>query len=100
MKTHWFYILLSLADRSRHGSGIVRDVLDLTGGDLRLWPATLYGSLEELSERGWIEELDDAPEGESERKRFYRLTGTGRQALEEEAARLAGVAVVARERLA
>ncbi|NIQ59533.1 MAG: PadR family transcriptional regulator, partial [Gammaproteobacteria bacterium] len=49
---------------------------------------------------GWIEELDDAPEGESERKRFYRLTGTGRQALEEEAARLAGVAVVARERLA
>ena len=38
---------VSLADRDRHGSGIVRDVLDLTGGDLRLWPVTLYGSLDD-----------------------------------------------------
>ena len=37
MRRHWFYILLSLAERERHGSGIMRDVLELTDGDLRLW---------------------------------------------------------------
>lgn len=103
MKRHWFYILLSLAAGARHGSGIMRDVLELTEGDLRLWPATLYGSLEELEERGWIEEVADPeerPEGESERKRFYRILGAGREALEGEASRLAAVASVARERLA
>ena len=61
MRRHWFFILLSLADRDRHGSGIVRDVLDLTGGELRLWPVTLYGSLDELRENAWIRELDARP---------------------------------------
>jgi len=28
MRRHWFFILLSLADRDRHGSGIMRDVLE------------------------------------------------------------------------
>ena len=59
MKRHWFFILLSLADRDRHGSGIVRDVLDLTGGELRLWPVTLYGSLDELREQ--TSEITDDP---------------------------------------
>ena len=57
MRRHWFFILLSLAERDRHGSGIVRDVLELTDGELRLWPVTLYGSLDELREHGWIREL-------------------------------------------
>ena len=102
MKRHWFYILVSLAGGDRHGSDIARDVLTLTDGSLRLWPATLYGSLEELREAGWIEELDDAsdrPEGESERKRIYRVTGIGRKELEGEAHRLEGEAAMARERL-
>lgn len=91
MKTHWFHILLALSDDVRHGSGIVRAVLDQTDGELRLWPATLYGSLDELSGKGWIEEVTDEgerPEGESDRKRFYRLTPAGAGALAEEAARL------------
>jgi DNA-binding PadR family transcriptional regulator len=103
MKRHWFFILLSLASEDRHGSDIMRDVLDLTVGDLRLWPATLYGSLEELREHGWIEELDDPaerPDGASERKRFYRITAPGRQALSAEARRLSGIVEAARERLA
>ena len=102
MKRHWFYILVSLAGGDRHGSEIARDVLDLTGGGLRLWPATLYGSLEELREAGWIEELDDPserPEGESERKRIYRVTAVGRRELEAEARRLEAEAAMARGRL-
>jgi DNA-binding PadR family transcriptional regulator len=102
MKQRWFHILLALADGDRHGAAITRDVLDLTGGALRLWPATLYGSLEELREAGFIEELEEPrrPEGESGRKRFYRLTGTGRQALAREVARLEGVVTTARSRVA
>ena len=72
VKPQWFHILLALSEGSRHGSGIVRSVLEQTDGKLRLWPATLYGSLVELAERGWIEELVEPgqrPAGESDRKR-------------------------------
>ena len=103
MKRHWFYILLSLSGQDRHGSDIMRDVLELTGGELRLWPATLYGSLDELREQRWIEELEDPaerPEGASDRKRFYRISRSGRAAVIEEARRMAGVVAAARERLA
>jgi DNA-binding PadR family transcriptional regulator len=102
MKRQWYFVLLSLAGGDRHGSGIMREVLDLTDGELRLWPATLYGSLEELSDQGWIEELAGSghrPEGESERKRFYRLTVSGRQVLGEETERLAAIVREARARI-
>ncbi len=91
MKLQFFHILLAVADESRHGSGIVRAVLHQTDGKLRLWPATLYGSLEELTRIGWLEEVIDPaerPKGESERKRFYRITPQGARVLADEAERL------------
>ena len=90
MKRHGFFILLSLAERDRHGSGIVRDVLDLTGGDLRLWPVTLYGSLDELRENSWIRELDSAPVQDEDRghRRWFRITPQGRRALTAEIDRM------------
>jgi DNA-binding PadR family transcriptional regulator len=101
MKTHWFYILLSLSTGDRHGSAIMRDVLELTDGDLRLWPATLYGSLDELREQGWIEEVPPAerPTGASDRKRIYRLTAAGQREVSMETRRLEGVVSTARSRL-
>lgn len=102
MKRNWFFILLSLAAGARHGLAIMRDVLELAGGEVRLWPAALYGSLEELRDRDWIEELSDPaarPEGESERKRYYRITESGRLALSAEADRLGGLVRVARARI-
>lgn len=101
MKTHWFHILIALAHEDAHGSAIVRDVLDQTHGALRLWPATLYGMLDELADAGLITELTGRrhPAGESERRRYYRITAKGRAALAEEAARLASLAGTARERL-
>jgi DNA-binding PadR family transcriptional regulator len=102
LKTHWFYILLSLAAGDRHGLGIARDVLTLSDGRVRLWPATLYGSLEELRDRRWIEALEDPrarPESESERKRYYRITRAGRAAVAAETERLTRLARVARSRV-
>ena len=77
LKTPWYYILLALAAGDRHGLAIARDVQTLSEAQVRLWPATLYGSLEELSDNGWIEELTaeaDRPSDESERRRYYRIT--------------------------
>ena len=99
MKRHWFFILLSLASQDRHGSGIMRDVLDLTNGDLKLWPVTLYGSLDELREQGWIREVA-ADEDASGRKRWFRITAAGRRAVTAELARLESTVRVASRRLA
>lgn len=99
LKPHWFYILLSLADGDRHGLAIARDVQLLSDGAVRLWPATLYGSLDELRGRKLIEELAEHPEDESERRRYYRLTRGGRAALTDEADRLGRLARLARSRV-
>jgi len=102
LKTQWFHILVALSEEPRHGSGIVRSVLDQTNGRLRLWPATLYGSLESLAALGWIDELtgeDEFPEGESRRKRIYRLNPSGAEVLAADAARMSRLAEDALSRL-
>lgn len=102
LKTQWFHILLALSGGALHGSGIVRSVLEETNGKLRLWPATLYGSLEELADLGWIAEMgpEERPEGESEKKRIYAITPSGARLLRSEAERLAQLATTALSRLA
>jgi DNA-binding PadR family transcriptional regulator len=97
LKPHHFYILLALADGDRHGLAIARDVQAQSDGRVRLWPATLYGSLDELRARQWIDETDDP--GDNERKRCYRLTRQGRAVLTDEAERLGKLARVARARV-
>jgi DNA-binding PadR family transcriptional regulator len=97
-----YLILLALADSDLHGLGIARAVQQLSDGQTRLWPASLYGALDELSETGLIEELGnprDRPAHESEKKRFYRLTRAGHRALAAETERLAALVKVARSRL-
>ena len=98
MRPHWFQILLTLADQPLHGTAIMEDVRDRTDGAVMLWPGTLYGSLSELSERGWIEETEPPPDAPTEggRRRFYALTPPGRRVLSEEAGRLASYVRVAR----
>ena len=103
MRRHWFFILLSLAERDRHGSGIMRDVLELTDGELKLWPVTLYGTLDELQEHGFIRALDGPPpdaEDDSARKRWFHITASGKRALAAEVARLQDTVQVASRRLA
>jgi hypothetical protein len=46
-------------DADLHGPTIVRTVLEHTGGEVRLWPATLYGSLEGPAEAGLVRELGE-----------------------------------------
>jgi DNA-binding PadR family transcriptional regulator len=90
VKTHWFHIMLSLAGGDQHGYGIMQEVLNRTTGKVRLWPATLYGSVKRLIEAGLIEESDERPEPELDdaRRRYYRLTPMGRRVLDAECERL------------
>ena len=90
LKTQWFHIMVSLAGGEQHGYGIMQDVLDRTAGKVRLWPATLYGSIKRLIEAGLIEESDErpAPELDDARRRYYRLTALGRSVLDAECERL------------
>ena len=90
LKPQWFHILLSLAGGEQHGYGIMQDVLNQTTGKIRLWPATLYGSIKRLIEAELIEESDErpAPEADDARRRYYRLTDLGNRVLDAECRRL------------
>ena len=90
LKTQWFQIMLSLAGGEQHGYGIMNKGLQRTAGKVRLWPATLYGSIKRLIEAELIEESDErpAPELDDARRRYYRLTALGRRVLDAECERL------------
>jgi DNA-binding PadR family transcriptional regulator len=67
-------ILTSLAAGEKHGYALVQDIEEFAG--VRLGPGTLYGAIGRLEERGLIEAV-----GESGRRRPYRLSPAGAEAL-------------------
>lgn len=94
------HILLGLADGERHGYGIMREVEGRTGGEVRLGPGTLYGSIKRMLADGLIEESDERPDPEmdDQRRRYYRITDFGRRVAGAEAERLRSLVVTAREK--
>jgi DNA-binding PadR family transcriptional regulator len=94
------HILLALADEERHGYGIMREVEGRTGGQTRLGPGTLYGSIKRMLADGLIEESDERPDPamDDQRRRYYRITGFGRRVAGAEAERLSGLVETARAR--
>jgi DNA-binding PadR family transcriptional regulator len=85
-----FHILVSLADKERHGYSVMQDIAERTDGALRLSPSSLYASIKRLLEQGLIEELAERPDPQhdDERRRYYRLSRLGRQVAMAEAQRL------------
>jgi len=100
LKPQWFQILLALAKSPMHGTAIMEEVLARTDGVMKLWPATLYGSLRDLETNGWITETEPGPDDPTEggRRRFYAIAPRGESALREELARLRAILEVARDR--
>jgi DNA-binding PadR family transcriptional regulator len=70
-------ILASLAERPRHGYGMMTDIETMTG--VRLGPGTLYGALRRLEEFGLIKAL-----AAKDRRQPYQLTAKGAAALREQ----------------
>ncbi|HZL29021.1 MAG TPA: PadR family transcriptional regulator [Acidobacteriaceae bacterium] len=76
-----FAILLALADGEKHGYAIMQEARQHSP----MGPGTLYGSLDRLLASGLIAETGFT---DDDRRRYYRLTASGRQALAAEAARM------------
>lgn len=92
-----FLVLLALADRPRHGLGIIEDVEERSDGAVKMGPGTLYGTLQKLVSAGMIRETSEAPDpgDDDPRRRYYRMTPAGRSALRSEAERLSALVDVA-----
>jgi DNA-binding PadR family transcriptional regulator len=96
-KTRHFLILVALLAGDAHGLEIAREVERLSERRVRLWPATLYGALEDLLGYGWIEERHEP--GAGERKRVYGITRAGQAVAGGETRRLALLVKIARSRV-
>ena len=88
LKPKVLHILLALADGPRHGYSIMQEVAARTDGQVRLWPAAMYGTLRELEDLDWIAESDHRPSDDDERRRYFALTSLGERVLRGEIRRL------------
>lgn len=88
LKHAWLHVLMAVADGHQHGYAIRKEVEDRSAGRVRLWPATLYGTLARLHEEGLLSEVPDAEAVDDRQRRFYRLTRFGRAVLHAELARM------------
>jgi len=93
------HILLSLAAEDMHGYGIMQEVARQSEGQYKLGPGTLYDNLQKLIQKGLVQEIGQRPGDEDPRRRYYRLSPTGRAVLTVEAKRLEGVVREAKARL-
>lgn len=90
------HVLLALAGGERHGYAILKNVQAQSASRLRFGPGTIYGTLQRLMEAGWVEEAVAPIAATDERRRYYRLTRDGREALRAEVDRLGALLDVAR----
>ncbi len=93
-----FLVLTALAEKSRHGYAIIRDVEELSDGRIKLHTGSLYAMLDRLREAGLIE-IDREEVVESRLRRYYRLTNDGIARLVRETAYLQRAAAAATARL-
>jgi DNA-binding PadR family transcriptional regulator len=93
-------IMVALGEEEMHGYAIMQEVRRRTGGKRRLAPGTLYRSLKQMEERGWVVEAEERPEPglDDERRRYYRLTDLGRRIALAEVERLEGLVKTARSK--
>lgn len=96
LKPKVLHILLALADGPRHGYSIMQEVAARTDGQVRVWPAAMYGALRELEELDWIAESDKRPAEDDERRRYFALTPLGKRVLSAEVGRLEAIVDLAR----
>ena len=77
-----FYILLCLREEA-HGYSIVKKTEQLTGGEIKISPGTLYGSLSKMEKDGVIRFIR-----EEDKRKIYKITDLGEEVLALEIARI------------
>ncbi|HEX4215071.1 MAG TPA: helix-turn-helix transcriptional regulator [Candidatus Dormibacteraeota bacterium] len=84
MRKPSYYTLAALLNGPLHGYGIIQRAAELSNGHVRITAGTLYAALDRLSGLGWIEAgCEEIVDGRL--RRYYRLSGAGREALFAEA---------------
>lgn len=78
-----FYILLCLREEA-HGYSIVKKTEQLTHGEIKISPGTLYGSLSKMEKDGLIRFVR-----EENKRKIYCITDLGTQVLNLEMQRIA-----------
>jgi len=86
-------ILISLAEGPKHGYAMTQDIEMVSGQ--KLGPGTLYGAITRLEGCGWIEPLPS-----EDRRRPYRLTGSGQRVLKHRLEAMKAMTKAAAQRLA
>lgn len=87
-----YHVLVALTAGELHGYAIMQAVEGSSSGVVQMGPATLYGTLKRLVEAGLVEETAQRPAvGDDQRRRYYQLTGLGREVCIAESDRLAAL---------
>ncbi|MGL4698007.1 PadR family transcriptional regulator [Enterococcus larvae] len=90
-----YYILLSLVT-PLHGYGIITNVSELSNGQVLIAAGTLYGALENLKKKGYIELFT---ESSLRKKKEYTLTEEGWRVLKEDFQRMKQLVAISEELL-
>jgi DNA-binding PadR family transcriptional regulator len=85
------HIVLALGTESKHGYAIMQDIDQRSRGQIRILPGTLYSTIKKLVSEGLVEECDAPASVSSDdgRRRYYRVTKTGRAAVRAQTDRMA-----------
>ena len=85
------HVLLALGTGAKHGYGIMQDIAGRSGGRIRILPGTLYSTIKKMLADGLIEEVapPKGADSDDERRRYYRVTRSGRATAQAETERLA-----------
>jgi DNA-binding PadR family transcriptional regulator len=92
IKPRSFAIMLVLAEGPRHGYAIMRSLRTDPVEPVPIGPATLYRTLKEMEEQGFINVSDGPADSSGPPRQYYALTAAGQRAGTHEAARLASLA--------
>lgn len=82
-----FYVLFALANGEKHGYAILKEARELSDHLFQIGPATLYTTIQRLVGNGWITPVTNDQSADP-RRRYYRLTPSGRKAVHNELARM------------
>ncbi|HWC20190.1 MAG TPA: PadR family transcriptional regulator [Terriglobales bacterium] len=94
------FILFALADGEKHGYAIMQTVSRISDNQFRMGPGTLYTTIQRLLDLGLIEETDspNGPSDHESRRRYYKLTRTGKTVLAADLSRMESVVRLARNK--
>jgi DNA-binding PadR family transcriptional regulator len=86
-----FFILFALADGEKHGYAIMQSVSRISGNQFRMGPGTLYTTIQETESAGGQSDHEN-------RRRYYKLTRTGKAILGADLSRMESVVRMARDK--